>query len=173
MIQLNGLDWRDFLQSGNPVAAALMTRMSIAKGDRPRVKAACLRSLIRLPVSEDELRLLAEFPETYLPLDPEEDRVFHEEIQGMQPEERVKMMQTANQWILKGLAQGREEGRASQSRQLIAKILASRFHKTPEMARLEEISSPEALDCLADAALACDSLASFEEALHQELPSSD
>ena len=166
VIQLNRLDWRDFLQSDNPVAAALMTRMNIAKGDRPLVKAACLRSLIRLPVSEDELRLLAEFPATYLPLDPEEKRVFEGEIQGMEPKERVKIMQTANEWILKGLAQGR----ADQTRRMIAKILASRFHEAPEMARLEEISSPEALDRLADAALACDSLASFEEALCRELP---
>lgn len=168
VIQLNRLDWRDFLQSSNPVAAALMTRMNVGKRDRPQVKAACLRSLIRLPVSEDELRLLAEFPATYPPLDPEEKRVFESEIQGMEPKERLKIMQTANEWILKGLAQGR----ADQTRRMIVKILDSRLHETPDMARLEEISSPEALDRLADAALACDSLNAFEEALRRELPTS-
>nr|WP_242050548.1 Rpn family recombination-promoting nuclease/putative transposase [Oculatella sp. FACHB-28] len=38
-IQLNRLNWRDFLQQRNPVAAALMAKMKIAPKDRPKVKA--------------------------------------------------------------------------------------------------------------------------------------
>jgi hypothetical protein len=38
VIQLNRLNWRDFLRHRNPVAVALMTKMRIEKRDRPRVK---------------------------------------------------------------------------------------------------------------------------------------
>jgi hypothetical protein len=37
VIQLNQLNWRDFLQQENPVAAALMAKMRIDKRDRPRI----------------------------------------------------------------------------------------------------------------------------------------
>jgi hypothetical protein len=41
-IQLNRLNWRDFLQNSNPIAAALMSKMKINPQDRPAVKAECL-----------------------------------------------------------------------------------------------------------------------------------
>jgi len=36
-IQLNRLNWRDYLRQANPVASALMAKMNIASADRPRV----------------------------------------------------------------------------------------------------------------------------------------
>jgi hypothetical protein len=47
-IQLNRLNWRDYIDRPNPVAAALMSKMKIAKRDRPNVKAECLRLLVTL-----------------------------------------------------------------------------------------------------------------------------
>ncbi len=47
IVQLNSLDWRDFLKQKNPVAAALMAKMRIDKRDRPTVKAQCLRLISR------------------------------------------------------------------------------------------------------------------------------
>jgi hypothetical protein len=47
-IQLNRLNWRDYIDRPNPVAAALMAKMNIAKPDRPKVKAECLRLLVTL-----------------------------------------------------------------------------------------------------------------------------
>lgn len=37
VIQLNRLNWREYLQQQNPVASALMAKMNIAPKDRPRV----------------------------------------------------------------------------------------------------------------------------------------
>ncbi len=34
-IQLNRLNWRDYLNQPNPIAAALMAKMQIAASDRP------------------------------------------------------------------------------------------------------------------------------------------
>jgi hypothetical protein len=178
LIQLNRLEWRDYLRSDNPVAAALMSRMHIAPRDRPLVKAASLRNLVRLGLPEEKLRVAAELPETYLRLDPQEEEVFRAEIQGMEPEERVMIMQTANQWILKGLAQGRQEGldrgrqegRQEASRRSLCKVLRSRFGEIPPAVsvRLERLTDGEGLERLLDEALACQSLAAFDEALERE-----
>ncbi|HWE03280.1 MAG TPA: hypothetical protein VG326_12800 [Tepidisphaeraceae bacterium] len=43
-IQLNRMNWRDFLSKPNPVAGALMTKMNIEPTDRPRVKLECLHA---------------------------------------------------------------------------------------------------------------------------------
>jgi hypothetical protein len=50
-IQLNRLNWRDYINQQNPVAAALMAKMKIAKKDRPKVKAECLRLLVTLQLN--------------------------------------------------------------------------------------------------------------------------
>jgi hypothetical protein len=47
-IQLNRMNWRDYLDQPNPVAAALMAKMKIAPEDRPKVKAECLRLMVTL-----------------------------------------------------------------------------------------------------------------------------
>lgn len=44
-VQLNRLDWRDFLRRPNPVAAALMARMRIAPSERVHVKLECLKAV--------------------------------------------------------------------------------------------------------------------------------
>jgi hypothetical protein len=48
VIQLNQLNWRDFVQQANPVASALMAKMNIADSERPKVKLECLRLLATL-----------------------------------------------------------------------------------------------------------------------------
>ncbi len=48
VVQLNQLNWRDYLAQANPVASALMAKMQIAPADRPKVKAECLRLLVTL-----------------------------------------------------------------------------------------------------------------------------
>jgi len=47
-VQLNRLSWRQFLKEQNPVAAALMATMKMDPKERPRVKAECLRMIMRL-----------------------------------------------------------------------------------------------------------------------------
>jgi hypothetical protein len=68
VIQLNQLNWRDFLQQENPVAAALMAKMQIDKRDRRRVKYECLRLLATLKLNPAKMRLIAGFVDTYLRL---------------------------------------------------------------------------------------------------------
>jgi hypothetical protein len=67
-IQLNRLNWRDFLQHHNPVAVALMSKMNILEADRPKVKVECLRLLVNLPLDPARIYLISSFVDTYLRL---------------------------------------------------------------------------------------------------------
>jgi hypothetical protein len=79
-IQLNRLNWRDFLQHQNPIAAALMAKMKIAKKDRPQVKVECLRLLANLQLDPARNFLISGFVDTYLRLNQKEEQVFQTEI---------------------------------------------------------------------------------------------
>ena len=59
-IQLNRLNWKDFAERDNPVASALMTRMRIAFQDRPKVKLACVRIMLRLSLTDAQRALIKE-----------------------------------------------------------------------------------------------------------------
>jgi hypothetical protein len=57
-IQLNRLNWRDYLHQKNPVSAALMAKMKIAPADRPKVKAECLRMITTLTLNPAQTQLI-------------------------------------------------------------------------------------------------------------------
>ena len=59
VIQLNRLNWRDFLRHENPVATALMAKMRIDKKERPRVKLECLRLLATLKLDPARTQYLS------------------------------------------------------------------------------------------------------------------
>ncbi|HKV41577.1 MAG TPA: flagellar assembly protein H, partial [Blastocatellia bacterium] len=68
-IQLNRLDWRDFVRRENPVASALMAKMDIAPEDRSRVKFECLRLLTSLsqsvPLNKAKMQVILGFVDSY------------------------------------------------------------------------------------------------------------
>ncbi len=76
VIQLNQLNWGDFVQQHNPVASALMAKMNIADKDRPRVKFECLRLLATLRLDPARMQLISGFIDSYLRLNEQEKRVF-------------------------------------------------------------------------------------------------
>ncbi len=110
-IQLNQLDWRDYLNSSNPVAAALMAKMEIAKADRPKVKAECLRLLVTLKLDPAKTRLISKFVDSYLRLDAKEEEKFQSEIDTMGMNQKEAIMQTLTSWEQKGMEKGMEKER--------------------------------------------------------------
>jgi predicted transposase/invertase (TIGR01784 family) len=112
-IQLNRLDWRDFLDRSNPVAAALMSKMRIAQRDRPKVKAECLRLLVTLRLDPAKTRLISKFVDSYLRLDVQEEEMFQAEIDTMGLAQKEEIMQVTTSWEEKGLEKGLE--RATQT----------------------------------------------------------
>ena len=155
-IQLNRLNWRDYLRRPNPVAAALMTKMRIAPGDRPRVKLECLRFLATLRLDPARNRLIQGFLDRYLKLSSQEVATLQEEFKALDPPEREAVMEVINEWEEIGMARGEREGQARLVlRQLrhrfgaVSAELEKRIRELPP-AKLEELA--EALLSFSDAA---------------------
>jgi predicted transposase/invertase (TIGR01784 family) len=109
-IQLNRLNWRDFLNQQNPAAAALMSKMRIDEADRPRVKVECLRLLATLRLDPARTQLISGFVDTYLRLSVQEEQVFQESVGTLEGTEREGIMQIVTSWMEQGIAEGRAEG---------------------------------------------------------------
>lgn len=97
-IQLNRLNWRDFLTQPNPVAAALMSKMNIKEQERPQVKAECLRLLATLKLDPARMQLISGFVDTYLRLDDTETQVFQAAISTMGLDEQEEIMEIVTSW---------------------------------------------------------------------------
>lgn len=110
VIQLNQLNWRDFLNRQNPVASALMSKMNIAPADRPKVKAECLRLLVTLKLNPAKMQLISGFIDTYLRLNQIEEEKFAAEIGSLIPAEKEEVMQIVTSWMEQGIEQGIERG---------------------------------------------------------------
>lgn len=155
-IQLNRLNWRDYLNQRNPVAAALMAKMKIAPGDRPKVKAECLRLLATLRLDPARTRLISGFVDTYLRLNTQESEVFQEELGRLEETEREGIMQITTSWA--------EEA----ERSLILRQLARRVGELPEHVRSQIDTLPIAqLEALGEALLDFSNLADVEAWLEQ------
>ena len=106
IVQLNRLNWRDFLQQRNPVAAALMAKMKIDEKDRPQVKAECLRLMVTLKLDSAKMYLISGFIDTYLDLTQQEELIFQSQLSTMELEEQEQIMQITTSWEQKGIAKG-------------------------------------------------------------------
>jgi hypothetical protein len=127
-IQLNQLNWRDFLENHNPVAAALMAKMNIAKKDRPKVKVECLRLLANLQLDPARTYLISGFVDAYLRLDQSEEQVFQTEIAKIQiVAEQEKVMELTTSWMERGIEQGLEQGLEQERRSAISSIMELRY----------------------------------------------
>ncbi|QOV87358.1 DUF4351 domain-containing protein [Humisphaera borealis] len=142
-IQLNQLNWRDFVRRPNPVAAALMTKMKIATEDRPRVKLECLRLMVTLKLDRAKQALIREFMDSYLRLSAAEMGVYNRELKSIDPPEREAVMEVINEWealgeargIALGEARGIAMGEARGKADLVLGLLRQRFGAVPDELR--------------------------------------
>jgi Domain of unknown function (DUF4351) len=134
-IQLNRLNWRDFLNQRNPVAAALMAKMQIDAADRPRVKVECLRLLATLRLDPARSQLISGFVDTYLQLNVQEEQVFQVEVGTLEETEQGNIMQIVTSWMERGIVEGRaegiEQGRTEGERSLVLRQLTRRLGTLP------------------------------------------
>ena len=110
VVQLNRLNWRDFLNQPNPVASALMAKMNIAEKERAKVKAECLRLLITLKLNPAKMQLISGFIDTYINLNPAEEIQFQQEISTFSQPVQEGVMQITTSWMRQGIEQGIERG---------------------------------------------------------------
>lgn len=113
-IQLNQLDWHNYVNNPNPVASALMAKMKIASEDRPTVKLECLKMLVGLELDPAKSHLITSFINTYLKLDQQQKQVFEAKLAELEPnEEKERVMQVVNEWTEEGIIRGRHEGQVN------------------------------------------------------------
>ena len=168
-IQLKRLDWRQFMRQPNPVAAALMTRMGMAEGERSRVKLECLRLLATLRLDPARQRLISGFVDTYLCLNEAETLQFEAQADTvLGSDEKGRVMELTTSWKeegrREGLERGRQEGRQEGEATVVIRQLRHRFGELNAelIARLRELP-PEKLESLAEALLDFRSLADLEQ----------
>ena len=154
VIQLNQLNWRDYLRNPNPVANALMTRMRIEPGDRPRVKLECLRMLATLKLDMARSALIGAFMKNYLKLTAAETVVYNEQMKAVEPQAREVMMRWTTEWEEEGLAKGLAKGLAQGRQQVILRQLRKQLSNLPTelIDRVQSLSESQ-LDELAEALL--------------------
>jgi hypothetical protein len=130
-IQLNRLNWKDYLKQPNPVAAALMAKMKIDPTDRPRVKVECLRMITKLKLDRARTFLVSGFIDNYLRLNPVEEAQFQVEVDKIKlVKEQEQVMEITTSWQ----EQGRVEGRELEARGLVVKQLTRKLgNLSPEM----------------------------------------
>ena len=168
-IQLNRLNWRDYLQYNNPVAAALMTEMGVKAEEFVKVRAECIRTLARMQqqVSQEVSELIAEFWETYLPLDEKGETQLEQELADLPPEEGEKVMPFMNMWMRKGYTQGALE--AKQADVLI--LLRAKFGRVSKPAKEQVLQLPfTQLETLFKAAVKFSSPSELSQWLHKHAP---
>lgn len=146
VIQLNRLNWRDFIDTPNPVASALMTKMAIAPEDRVAVKFECLRLLATLKLDPARMHLISGFIDTYLRLNEAERIEFDEKVAALEPEPKEVVMEIVTSWmeegIQKGLQQGLQQGQLEGEARLVIRQLYRRFGASvdAEVSRIKGLS---------------------------------
>ncbi len=111
LIKLKNLNWRDYIDSENPIVAALMTKMGFNKEETPRVKAEIARILTGRKVKYSKLGYLADFAEFYLPL-PDKKSIFEykTELEKLGISEEIAEMLILSKPFKEKFEAGKKEG---------------------------------------------------------------
>ena len=127
VVQLNRLHWREFARQPNPVASALAARMKMEPQDRPVAKLESLQTLVSLPLTPAQTRLISSFIDTYLELDEQEEQVFQQALAAIEPERKEEVMELTTSWMRKGIQIGKEQGQREAALNLVTRQLQRRF----------------------------------------------
>ncbi|WP_240510249.1 hypothetical protein [Virgibacillus profundi] len=82
-LHLKKKNWRDYIRSDNPAAAALMSKMGYKKEERVQVKKEFLLMITRMQLDPAKQRLIYGYFETYLKLTKEEEEQFMAEVEKL------------------------------------------------------------------------------------------
>jgi len=110
VVQLRHKNWRRFIRTKNPVAAALLSSMGYYKKERVTVKLEFLRMVTRLELDPARMKLLTVFFETYLPLTEAENKQLAKKIEQTDLKKEAAIMEWLTSWERKGMEKGLEKG---------------------------------------------------------------
>jgi hypothetical protein len=168
VIQLNRLNWQDYLNKPNPITTALMSKMQVAPEDRVKVKLECLDMMLGLKKLKPEQRqFLFNFVDNYLELGGEEELAFEQELKRLTPKKKEASMKLMNSYVRKGIAVGKAEGiaegRKEQALELVSRQLRRKVGELPAEIEAQVLVLPlEKLDALSEALLDFNTLANLK-----------
>lgn len=154
VIQLNRLQWQNFVNQRNPVASALMSKMRMDTQDRPRIKLVSLQLLASLGLNPAQVQLISGFIDTYLKLNAEEEAKFQEDIARIEPAQQEEVMEIVTSWMEQGIQRGLQQGKQQEAVALIMRQLTRRFGTlTPQLQERIQSLSVTQLEDLGEALL--------------------
>ncbi len=167
ILKLSSIDYRQFLNSNNPLAFALMAKMKWSRRQIVRLKADFLRMILGTGIDPARQSLLVEFVETYMPLVEKQREEFLTLIQSDQAMTEVSKMVTT--WelegIKKGRVEGRQEGRVEGVQASLRRVLQTRFGLIPQFIekKISQTSDDSVLEQMLKQAIVASSLDEFEQ----------
>lgn len=107
-LHLRKMNWRDYIRSDNPVAAALLSQMGYKETERIEVKKEFLRMITRLELNPAKQKLLYGFFESYLKLTDEEEEQLMSEVNHLP--EANKILELTVSYEERGKEKGKKIG---------------------------------------------------------------
>jgi hypothetical protein len=109
MLELRKMNWRSYIHTNNPAAAALLSKMGYSEKEKVQVKKEFLRMLVKMKLNPAKAVLINGFFETYLSLNEEEEEELMEEIKQLDKNEAEQIFELPNSWRDKGRKEGIQE----------------------------------------------------------------
>lgn len=88
-LHLKKRNWRDYIQSDNPAAAALMSEMGYKEEEKIQVKKEFLQMITRMELNSAKQRIVYGFFEVYLKLTKQEEEQLMKEIEDLPEAEKI------------------------------------------------------------------------------------
>lgn len=128
-VELANQHWRKFIDSDNPVAAALLAKMRYNKKESREVRAAYLRMLLRLrkKLDQAQLALVMSVADLYFKPDLGQDEQLLRQLREEFPEEGESIMKLMPAWSREGYEKGIIEGKSEGRSEVIRKFLDKGF----------------------------------------------
>ncbi|MCM3741499.1 Rpn family recombination-promoting nuclease/putative transposase [Oceanobacillus luteolus] len=120
-LHLRKKNWRDYIRSDNPAAAALLSKMGYNEDEKIEVKKEFLRMITRMELDPARQRLIYGFFETYLKLSKKEEDKLMEEIRNLP--EAEKILEIPISYEEKGKELGKEIGKEIGKKEVATEML--------------------------------------------------
>lgn len=91
-LPLRKMNWRQYIQSDNPVAAALLSKMGFHEDERIQVRKEFLRMLVRMKLNPAKERYIYGFFESYLKFNEVEEEILVNGVKNLDKDEAMKIM---------------------------------------------------------------------------------
>lgn len=116
-LELRKKNWREYIESDNPVAAALLSKMGYTEREKVEVKLEFLKMLVRMKLNPAKQRFITGFFDVYLTLNDQEEEQLMEEIKELDNAEEI--FELSNSWERKGIEKGKMEERQNIAKELL------------------------------------------------------